>query len=35
MRHILERIADHPVDRVDEPLPRDVAAKLPTLKLAA
>jgi hypothetical protein len=36
LRHVLERIADHPINRVDEFLPWTVAASLPQdLPLAA
>jgi hypothetical protein len=35
LRYILERIADHPINRIDELLPWNVASKLKPLQLAA
>ena len=35
LRHILERLPDHPVNRVDELLPWAIAAELPSLRMAA
>lgn len=35
LRHVLERIADHPINKIDELLPWNVVEKLPSLRLAA
>ena len=35
LRHVLERLPDHPVKRVDELLPWAIAAELPSLRMAA
>jgi transposase len=35
LRYVLERIADHPINHVDELLPWSLAAKMPELRIAA
>jgi transposase len=35
LRHLLERIADHPINKIDELLPWNVAARMPALRMAA
>jgi hypothetical protein len=35
LRYVLERIADHPINKIDELLPWNVAAKIPELRIAA
>ena len=35
LRHVLERLPDHPVNRLDELLPWAIAAELPSLRMAA
>jgi transposase len=35
LRYVLERLADHPINRIDELLPWNVAAQIPSIPLAA
>jgi transposase len=35
LRHVLECIADHPINKIDELLPWNVAARTPGLRMAA
>jgi len=35
LRHVLERIADHPINKIDKLLPWNVAARMPGLPMAA
>jgi hypothetical protein len=35
LRYVLERIADHPINKLKELLPWNLAAKMPELRIAA
>ena len=35
LRHVLERIADHAINKIDELLPWNVLAQVPSLQIAA
>ena len=35
LRHVLERLADHPINRIEQLLPWNVAAETPSSELAA
>jgi hypothetical protein len=35
LRHVFERLPEHPINRIEELLPWNLAAQLPTLQLAA
>jgi transposase len=35
LRHVLERLADHPINRIEQLLPWNVAAETPSIRLAA
>lgn len=35
LRHVLERIPDHPIDKIEALLPWSLAAEMPQLKIAA
>ena len=35
LRYLLERIAEHPINKIDELLPWSLAARMPELRIAA